>query len=67
VKAAHSVDKRSMEKKLTMVSTRLLACQECGRPWLDPRERWRLYVDTDEPAQTVPYCPRCADREFGAH
>jgi len=55
-----------MEQKLTTVSTRLLACQECGRPWLDPRERWRLYVDTDEPAQTVPYCPRCADREFGA-
>jgi hypothetical protein len=56
-----------MEQQLTAVSTRLLVCQECVRAWLDPRERWRLYVDPDELGQTVPYCPQCADREFGAH
>jgi hypothetical protein len=56
-----------MEQKLTAVSTRLLVCQECIRPWLDLRERWRLYVDPDELGQTVPYCQQCADREFGAH
>jgi hypothetical protein len=67
VTAAHSVEKNAMEQKLTAVSTRLLVCQECIRPWLDPRERWRLYVDPDERGQTVPYCPQCADREFGRH
>ena len=59
------VEKSSMEQKTTTVSTRLLVCQECARPWLDPRERWRLYVDPDEAACTVPYCQICAEREFG--
>jgi hypothetical protein len=54
-----------MEQKTTTVSTRLLVCQECARPWLDPRERWRLYVDPDEAGSTVPYCQICAEREFG--
>ena len=54
-----------MEQKTTAVSTRLLVCQECWRPWLNARERWRLYVDPDEPAQTVAYCQLCAEREFG--
>lgn len=42
----------------------LIACQECGALWLDPAERWRLYLDTDEPPNAVPYCPVCATREF---
>jgi hypothetical protein len=42
----------------------LIACQECGALWLDPAERWRLYLDTDEPPNAVPYCPVCAAREF---
>ena len=42
----------------------LIMCQECGSLWLDPTERWRLYLDEDEPANAVPYCPACAAREF---
>jgi len=44
--------------------TRLL-CVECQRPWLDGAQRWRLKITDDEPAETVPYCPDCATREFG--
>ena len=42
----------------------LIMCQECGSLLLDPTERWRLYLDDDEPANAVPYCPACAAREF---
>jgi len=42
----------------------LLVCEECRRPWLDSHERWRMYLDSDEPAHGVPYCPDCASREF---
>jgi hypothetical protein len=54
-----------MSDKTTVVPAQLLlTCQECTRPWLDERERWRLYVDADEPGCAVPYCPDCAAREF---
>lgn len=46
-------------------TTHLLHCIECRRPWLDPAERWRLKVTDDSPPETVPYCARCASREFG--
>ena len=59
-----SVEKSLMEQ-IAPVSIQVLVCQECRRPWLDPSERWRLYVDPDEPVQTVPYCQLCAEREFG--
>jgi hypothetical protein len=49
----------------TTVAQRPLTCQECERAWLDPVERWRLYVDSDEPRRTVAYCQACAEREFG--
>ena len=39
-------------------------CEECRRPWFDPCERWRLYLDPEELGLTVPYCPDCAAREF---
>jgi hypothetical protein len=42
-----------------------LHCIECHRPWRDPAERWRLKVTDDSPPETVPYCARCATREFG--
>lgn len=42
----------------------LIVCQECSCPWLDPNERWRVYLDDEEPANAVPYCPVCAHREF---
>ena len=44
----------------------LLVCVECRRPWLDRSEHWRLKVMDEEPRETVPYCPECASREFGA-
>ena len=40
-------------------------CVECGRPWHDGGERWRLKVLDEEPVDTVPYCPDCHAREFG--
>ncbi|HYX75642.1 MAG TPA: hypothetical protein VE757_00575 [Gaiellaceae bacterium] len=51
------------DKALALPGQRLM-CEECRRPWLDDRERWRLYLDPDEPAHAVPYCPACAAREF---
>lgn len=44
-----------------------LHCQECERPWLDPRERWRIYLWQEaRESAVVPYCPDCAQREFDA-
>jgi len=37
-------------------------CAECGRQWLDPRERWRVYLDDEE--RTYMVCPQCAEKEF---
>jgi NAD-dependent SIR2 family protein deacetylase len=42
-----------------------LVCIECRRSWLIERERWRLKVTDDDMPETVPYCPSCAEREFG--
>ena len=53
-----------MDIKPSLSGVLLVACQECRRPWLDPCERWRMYLDADEPLQAVPYCPECAAREF---
>jgi hypothetical protein len=42
-----------------------MCCIECGRPWDDGAERWRLKLLAFEaPAETVPYCPECHAREF---
>jgi hypothetical protein len=56
-----------MEQKATLLTVAFLVCVECRRPWLDPQERWRLYLDPDETGCTVPYCQLCAEREFGRH
>lgn len=53
-----------MNDKTTVLAPPVMTCQECERPWLDGRERWRVYVDLDEPGRAVPYCPDCAAREF---
>jgi hypothetical protein len=53
-----------MDTTPSLTPTLLLVCVECRRPWLDPQERWRMYLDSDEPAHAVPYCPTCASREF---
>jgi len=53
---------------LKSASTRpLLTCVECGRPWLEPRERWRLRATDDEPPELGAYCPECDRREFGPY
>ena len=39
-------------------------CVECGRAWLNPRNRWRAYLTDDEPAQVAFFCARCAERKF---
>lgn len=41
-----------------------LVCVECGRDWIGPVERWRIYLTDDDPRQPVTYCPTCAAREF---
>ena len=58
------VEKKAMRDNPTTL-IRAPACQECGREWADPYERWRLYVLSEEPAETLIYCPVCALREFG--
>jgi hypothetical protein len=55
--------KMPMPEKATL-TTHLCLCQECRRPWLEPQERWRLYLTEEEPVEAVPYCPSCAAREF---
>jgi hypothetical protein len=51
------------QHELTHVAN-ALECIECGRLWLDPSERWRMYVTDDDPPEPVPYCRACAAREF---
>jgi len=53
-----------MENDAQVLAQPLMVCQECRCSWLDPRERWRLYVTDDEQPELVPYCPYCATNEF---
>lgn len=46
------------------VVTAQLRCIECGQPWRDSAERWRVYLTSDEPREALVYCPACAAREF---
>jgi hypothetical protein len=41
-----------------------LRCLECLREWLDPRERWRMYVTADAEPECGLYCAMCAAFEF---
>jgi hypothetical protein len=41
-----------------------LLCEECGRRWDDPTERWRVYFTDDDPPEPASYCPECSRREF---
>jgi hypothetical protein len=45
-----------------------ICCIECRRPWVVDAERWRikLLLEDDAAPETVPYCPECHEREFGA-
>jgi hypothetical protein len=62
--AGELVENSCMEIKPSLSPVLVLACQECRRLWLDPHERWRMYLDADEQPHAVPYCPECAAREF---
>ena len=62
--AGDPAENASMDIKPSLSPTLLLSCEECRRPGSDPYERWRLYLDPEEPGLTVPYCPDCAAREF---
>jgi hypothetical protein len=53
-----------MDNDANVLAQQMLVCEECRCSWLDPRERWRLYLSDDEPPELVPYCPYCAGREF---
>ena len=39
-------------------------CLECGRAWLEKSERWRVYLNGENPPRPLTYCPECAQREF---
>ena len=43
-----------------------LTCVECGRVQPDGAHGWKAYLTTDEtePAETIVYCPECAELEF---
>ena len=56
----------SMEPPHTALATAPIVCVECMHPWVTAGERWRLLVIDEDPPETVPYCPACAMREFGA-
>jgi hypothetical protein len=56
-----------MQKKhrARTIATIRLHCLECRRPWVEPAERWRVYLSGERPATPLTYCPECARREFG--
>jgi hypothetical protein len=56
----------SLKPSNTALTTTTIVCIECLRPWVTESERWRLKVTEDDEPETVPYCPDCAIREFGA-
>ncbi len=41
-----------------------LRCLECRRMWVEPMERWRVYLSGEDRSQPLTYCPDCAQREF---
>ena len=56
---------RSLEDGRTaFAADHVLTCIECGRLWVQPEERWRLYVTDDEQPERLAYCQACAEREF---
>jgi hypothetical protein len=58
-----SADNDGMSSHLQVI-VKQISCEECRRPWLEPRERWRMYLTDDDPPMPVAYCRECASREF---
>jgi hypothetical protein len=56
----------SLNPSNTTLTSTPIVCIECRRLWVTESERWRLKVTDDDVPETVPYCPDCATREFGA-
>lgn len=46
------------------ISIELVCCLECGRFWVEQSERWRTYLNAEDPPRPLTYCPDCAHREF---
>jgi hypothetical protein len=58
----HSVERHLHGHQAQSVPDTAALLRGVPRPWFDPCERWRLYLDPEEPGLTVPYCPDCAAR-----
>jgi hypothetical protein len=58
-----SADNDGMSSHLEVL-VKHISCEECRQPWLDPAQRWRMYLTDDVPAVPVAYCHECAAREF---
>jgi hypothetical protein len=41
-----------------------LRCEECGRRWDDPVERWRVYFTDDDPPSPLPTARTAPKKEF---
>jgi hypothetical protein len=63
----HENDRLTERLVSALIAAPTIYCIECCRPWLVASERWRMKVlEEIEGPETVPYCPDCFEREFGA-
>jgi hypothetical protein len=54
------------EQQPRQLAVETINCVECKFPWIDPSERWRVYLTDEELPEMVVYCHLCAEREFGS-
>jgi hypothetical protein len=54
------------EHQSRQLAVETISCVECNVPWVDPSERWRVYLTDEDVPETVVYCHLCAEREFGS-
>lgn len=54
----------SMNEHVQQATLQALRCLECLREWVEPHERWRMYVTTDAEPECGLYCASCAAFEF---
>lgn len=53
-----------MNEHVQQATLQALRCLECLREWVEPHERWRMYVTTDAEPECGLYCASCAAFEF---